>query len=253
MQYGNLSESSELWFKHEPKPGKNWASSWDYGNYHIGDQPRLWRACTSAQPRQSFCCSLTWIIVDEGSDQKSDIWMAAHARLENEFTDDEKCHISWAGSIAKWNVRPWKIQSLRCPPKDGLLANPISTRRKLWSGARVILLVLSCPGSVSNIWAATCRNQRNDLCAQRRQISLGIRPVLSESSFCALMIDKDPRLFLHTDSEDWWMYRLISVFARRICHSVGFVMLRLITNEDAQDVPPSKSAALSIFVIKICN
>ena len=33
--------------------------------------------------------------VDEGSDQKSDIWphwMAVHAGLKNEFTEDEKCH-----------------------------------------------------------------------------------------------------------------------------------------------------------------
>ena len=38
--------------------------------------------------------------VDKGSNQKSDIlphWMAAHARLKNEFKEDEKCHylISW--------------------------------------------------------------------------------------------------------------------------------------------------------------
>ena len=26
--------------------------------------------------------------------------MAAHARLKNELTEDEKYHISWAGSIA---------------------------------------------------------------------------------------------------------------------------------------------------------
>ena len=33
--------------------------------------------------------------VDEGFDKKSDIlshWMAAHARLKNEFTEDEKYH-----------------------------------------------------------------------------------------------------------------------------------------------------------------
>ena len=33
--------------------------------------------------------------VDKGSDQKSDIlphWMAAHACLKNEFTEDEKYH-----------------------------------------------------------------------------------------------------------------------------------------------------------------
>ena len=38
--------------------------------------------------------------VDEGSDQQPDIlphWMAAHARLKNEFTGDEKYHnhMSW--------------------------------------------------------------------------------------------------------------------------------------------------------------
>ena len=38
--------------------------------------------------------------VDEGSDQKSDIyphWMAAHARFKNDFTEDEKNHnfVSW--------------------------------------------------------------------------------------------------------------------------------------------------------------
>ena len=49
-----------------------WASSWDYGTYHIGDQRRLRRACASAQSRLSLRCSHTWSMeVDEGSDQKS--------------------------------------------------------------------------------------------------------------------------------------------------------------------------------------
>ena len=73
-----------------------WASSWDYGTYHIGDQRRLRRACASAQSRQSLCCSHTWRMeVDEGSDQKIrhlPHCLAAHARLKNEFTEDEKCH-----------------------------------------------------------------------------------------------------------------------------------------------------------------
>ena len=34
------------------------------------------------------------------------------------------------------------------------------------------------------------------------QISLGIRPVWSESSLCAQWVAKDP-FFLHADSEDW--------------------------------------------------
>ena len=55
----------------------------------------------SAQSRQSLHCSYTWSMkVDKGSDQKSDIlpnWMAAHACLKNEFTEDEKYYnlMSW--------------------------------------------------------------------------------------------------------------------------------------------------------------
>ena len=52
----------------------NWASSWDYDTYRIGDQRRLRWACASAQSHQSLRCSHTWTMeVDEGSDQKSDI------------------------------------------------------------------------------------------------------------------------------------------------------------------------------------
>ena len=51
----------------------------------------------------------------------------------------------------------------------------------------------------------------------KTQISLGIRPVWSESSLCAQWVAKDPS-FLHADSEDaddqtGWMFRLIWVFA----------------------------------------
>ena len=52
----------------------------------------------------------------------------------------------------------------------------------------------------------------------KTQISLGIRPVWSESSLCAQWVAKDPS-FLHTDSEDsdqsGRMPRLIWVFAGR--------------------------------------
>ena len=64
----------------------------------------------------------------------------------------------------------------------------------------------------------------------KTQISLGIRPVWSESSLCAQWVAKDPT-FLHADSEDsdrtGRMPRLIWVFAVRTCHFVGFVMRRL--------------------------
>ena len=72
-----------------------WASSWDYGTYHIGDQRRLRRACASVQSRQSLRCSHTWSMeVDEGSDKKNQTlstseWM--HTRSKIEFRQDEKC------------------------------------------------------------------------------------------------------------------------------------------------------------------
>ena len=89
--------------------------------------------------------------------------------------------------------------------------------------------------------------QHNQMCAQRRLrsawastqsdqspaktlISLGIRPVCSESSLCAQWVAKDPR-FLHADSEvsdqTGCMPRLIWVFAGRTGHFVGYVMRRL--------------------------
>ena len=59
----------------------------------------------------------------------------------------------------------------------------------------------------------------------KTQISLGIRPVWSESSLCTLSVAKDPS-YLHADSEDsdqtGRMPRLIWVFAGRTCHFVGF-------------------------------
>ena len=64
------------------------------------------------------------------------------------------------------------------------------------------------------------------------QISLGIRPVWSESSLCAQWVAKDPS-FLHADSEDSDQTgrtpRLIWVFAGRTDHFVGFVTRRLIS------------------------
>ena len=63
--------------------------------YHMGDQGRLRRACASALSLQSLRCSHTWSLeVDWGSH-----WIAAHARLKNEFLLRTKSTIiSWHGS-----------------------------------------------------------------------------------------------------------------------------------------------------------
>ena len=61
-------------------------------------------------------------------------------------------------------------------------------------------------------------------------ISLGIRPVWSESLLCTQWVAKELS-FLHADSEDsdqtGRMPRLIWVFAGRTCYFVGFVTRRL--------------------------
>ena len=51
--------------------------------------------------------------VDDGSNQNSDIqphWMAAHARLKNEFMEDEKCLdlMSWLNVKSQGMIKPCK-------------------------------------------------------------------------------------------------------------------------------------------------
>ena len=88
------------------------------------------------------------------------------------------------------------------------------------------------------------------LCAQRRlsQITLGIRPVWSESSLCAQWVAKDPS-FLHADSEDsdhtGRTPKLIRVFAGRTCHLVGFVMRRLILKEKEEDLRQAEAEPIN--------
>ena len=60
------------------------------------------------------------------------------------------------------------------------------------------------------------------VCPAKTQISLGIRPVWSESSLSAWRSHMSLTIIRER------MPRLIWVFARRTCHFVGFVMLRLV-------------------------
>ena len=78
------------------------------------------------------------------------------------------------------------------------------------------------------------------LCAQRRQISLGIRPVWSESSLCAQWVAKDTSC-LHADSEDYdqtgRMPRLIWVFAGRTVTLLVLSCRGSFYNEESQGLP----------------
>ena len=59
---------SESSLEHLNSIHRIWASSWDYGIYHTGDQQWLRRDCTAAQSHQSLRCFHTCSMeVDEGS------------------------------------------------------------------------------------------------------------------------------------------------------------------------------------------
>ena len=77
-----------------------------------------------------------------------------------------------------------------------------------------------------NNWATAWQNQLNDLCPQQRLRSAWASTQSDESSLYVLWVAKDPT-FLHADSEDsdqtGRMPRLISFFAGRTSHFVGFV------------------------------
>ena len=77
-------------------------------------------------------------------------------------------------------------------------------------------------------WATTWQNNKMTVCPTKTQITLSIRPVLSEASLCTQWVAKEPS-FLHADSKDsdqtGPMHRLI--FAGHTCHFIRFVMRRL--------------------------
>ena len=121
----------------------------------------------------------------------------------------------------------------------------------VFAGGTLILLVLSCHGSYEycsshGVWVLDLttrldtrvevdgstkfepphvKTNKRTVHPAKTQISLGIRPVWSESLLCAQWVAKDPS-FLHADSEDsdqpGRMPRLIWVFAGCTCHFAGF-------------------------------
>ena len=99
------------------------------------------------------------------------------------------------------------------------------------------------------------KTNKMTVCPAKTQISLGIRPVWSESSLCAQWVAKDPS-FLHADSEDsdqtGRMPKLIWVFAGRIIillvlswggSNVGFIQrckLRMNSYQRSKEVSLSR-------------
>ena len=98
-----------------------------------------------------------------------------------------------------------------------------------WSKMQVIYIkfILVNRLTVNEMSRLMTKPTKWPVCPAKTQISLGIRPVWSESSLCAQWVAKDPN-FLYADSEDsdqtGHMPRLIWVFAGCTCPFVGFVM-----------------------------
>ena len=82
-----------------------------------------------------------------------------------------------------------------------------------------------------DIWAAAWQNRQNGMCAQRRLRSAWASAQTDQSSLSALLhIGSLATHRARSEGSDQtgWISRLIWVFARRICHFVGFVVLWLI-------------------------
>ena len=123
--------------------------------------------------------------------------MAVHARLKNEFMEDERYH-----NLMIWLNESWdKIISIHFQ------------KRKF---------------SYCKFEPQHDKTQQTDLCAHRRLRSVW---ACAQSLLCGQWVAKDPN-FLHADSEysdhAGRMPRLTWVFAGRTGHFVGFVMRRLI-------------------------
>ena len=188
-----------------------WASSWDYGTYYIGDQRRLRRACASAQSRQSLRCSHTWSMeVDKGSNQKSDIkphWKAAHGLWRMSLRI-----ISWDGSF--------KINSWHDWVSLALLPTFRRTQCKVNLTQSLTEFTETCSIELKNKQKMSCdmKNQQSECGPAKIQISLGIRPVWSESSLSTWRkLGSLDTHWVHSEDSDQTeqMPRLIWVFAGR--------------------------------------
>ena len=93
----------------------------------------------------------------------------------------------------------------------------------------VYFLVITNPRYCSTMEPRHDKTNKVSVRPAKTQISLGIRPVWSESSLYVQWVGKDPR-FLHADSEDWsdWADAQTDLSLRWAhTHFVGFVMSRL--------------------------
>ena len=171
-------------------------------------QRKLWSDCATDRSLQYFETYLLFKVV-----------RLIKLHLVNHNVQQSLKYYSQASVESKRSFR--KLQCIR-PAEDAslFLWKSYCMLSNVWRKGQVLL------------WIEPPHDKTNKMTVHpaKTRISLGNRPVWSESSLCAHWVAKDPSC-LHADSEDsdqtGRMPRLIWVFAGCISHIVGFVMRRL--------------------------
>ena len=181
----------------------------EFGTYHLCEQQRFRRACTSMQSRQNLHCSLMQTVSqEEPSDRSPDpwpLWMAVHAHLKFVMTECSKTQIRLTRHKSVLLV-PWcNISGCRFALCEGEIPSTVhlvwhhSWRQKLHLGSR-------------HLWRRGTDEPPHEwhVSPAKTWISLDICPVWSESSLCTQWVAQDPS-FLNADSKDsdqtGWMTR----------------------------------------------
>ena len=199
-----------------------WASSWDCGTYHIGDQRRLRRDCAFAQSRQSLRCSLTWSMEVRQRVRPKIRCLAPFDGCACTFEE-------WVYGGQKSTIISWDGSSMNCDYNWTFVVCPEAVLEfsQEWTCKELV----ACKRK-KKIWAASWQNQQNYLWAQQRLRSAWASAQSDQSLSCALSgYLRTQALFMGTGKTDQsgcpdWSES--SLGAGLTCHFVGFVMRRLI-------------------------
>ena len=229
-----------------------WAASWQNQQNGMCAQRRLRSAWAYAQSDQSSLCA-QWVaknpsFIHQNQNQNcywwhvqmtiihQDLWwgkLVPSPYKRSELSNRVFCSFSnRKESICKWI----SISNSRGGRGEEAALVNISISKGVWNAKewwfmRTAKTLIRLGGCVTlRVSRLMTKPTKWHVRPAKTQISLGIRPVWSESSLCAQWVAKDPS-FIHADGEyadlTERMPRLIWVFAGRTHHFVGFVMRRL--------------------------
>ena len=191
-----------------------------------------YRRIASAQSRQSLRYSHTWNMeVDEGCDQKIRHlapWMAAHACLKNEFTEDEKCH-----NLMSWLIFRLTFSTILnepCHAKTRLRTTVTRHDTNRFAQLQRQSKVLKILDRGLIIWASTWQNQQSDCAPSEDSDQPGHPPSLIRVFPVRSMSSLGPKLSSCGQRRLWsdWADAQADLSLRWAhSHFVGFVLSRL--------------------------